>query len=147
MELTARLSTEGDTGAVSELRAQARAELAGVRGGDVLLAGLSSGDNAPPGALSAVAELEGVVIGYLTGQLLWLADGMRLLQIAELYVDPGAREVGAGEALLRTARLWALEQGASGIDVGVLPGAREAKNFFESSGLTARLIVMHERFD
>jgi hypothetical protein len=32
-----------------------------------------------------------------------------------------------------------------GIDAFALPGMRETKNFFEGSGFTARLLVMHRQ--
>ena len=73
-----------------------------------------------------------------------LAAG-RLARIEALYVEPEARSVGLGEELLGVVTTWAEGHGATGLDVGVLPGVREAKNFFESAGYVARYIVMHRR--
>jgi hypothetical protein len=38
-------------------------------------------------------------------------------------------------------------RGCSGVDATALPGNRATKNFFEESGFTARLLVMHHRLD
>lgn len=71
--------------------------------------------------------------------------GGRLARVEELYVEPEAREVGLGEALLDATVQWAKAQGCSGIDVEALPGARSAKNLGERSGFTARLLVLHKK--
>jgi len=62
-----------------------------------------------------------------------------------IYVDPAAREVGVGENLLAAVAEWAGEHGAGTLDVPVLPGIRESKNFLEGAGFVARLLVMHRR--
>jgi len=72
-----------------------------------------------------------------------LADDGVLGRLELLFVDPDAREVGLGEALVGAAIAWASEHGATGLDAYALPGGREVKNFLESSGFVARLIVMH----
>lgn len=93
--------------------------------------------------LQAVATLDEVVVGYLEASLDELPGLGSLLSLQEIYVEPEARGIGAGEALVELAERFALEAGASGIDVAVLPGGREAKNLFESLGYKARLILMH----
>jgi GNAT superfamily N-acetyltransferase len=55
--------------------------------------------------------------------------------------------VGVGEELVNSIAAWAERQGAVAIDVAVLPGMREAKNFLEKAGFAARLLVMHRRID
>jgi hypothetical protein len=40
---------------------------------------------------------------------------------------------------------WCGEQGCNAVDAYALPGDRQTKNFFEESGFTARLLVMHHR--
>ena len=40
---------------------------------------------------------------------------------------------------------WCRDQGCRGVDALALPGMRATKNFFEESGFSARLIVMHHR--
>jgi ribosomal protein S18 acetylase RimI-like enzyme len=66
-----------------------------------------------------------------------------LAVIRVLHVHADAREVGVGSALLDAVSEVAIRRGCSGIDATVLPGNREAKNFFEMHGLVARAISVH----
>jgi GNAT superfamily N-acetyltransferase len=84
----------------------------------------------------------GTIDGEPVGYALVSADG-DIAVIEELHVDPEARAVGVGEAMLDGIVAWATELGCSGIDAFALPGARETKNFFETFGMTARLLVLH----
>ena len=63
--------------------------------------------------------------------------------IEDLYVEPPARGVGVGEALMNLILAWATEHGCFGVDSIALPGDRGTKNFFESFGLVARKIAVH----
>ncbi len=58
-------------------------------------------------------------------------------------MEPDAREVGVGEAVLARALEWATARGCIGVDAWALPGERATKNFFEAAGFTARLLVVH----
>jgi ribosomal protein S18 acetylase RimI-like enzyme len=73
-----------------------------------------------------------------------LRDSTTLGRIIDLYVDPGAREVGVGELLADACLEWCGARGCRGVDALVLPGNRATKNFFEGLGLTARAIVVHK---
>ena len=86
-----------------------------------------------------------VVVGYATVRVEVLRDGARLGVIDDLYVEPGARSVGVGEAMMGLLLEWCRDQGCRGVDALALPGMRATKNFFEESGFSARLIVMHHR--
>lgn len=59
------------------------------------------------------------------------------------FVEPEARQVGVGEALVEAAVAWFDQRGVDGIDGTAHPGDRQAKQFLESAGFVARLIVMH----
>ena len=147
MEVLARRAVEADTPFLQALGQRAATELAGLRGGPLLLkeraaeAGDSSGVGR--GAFVALAEIEGVPVGYLEAKLLLLDEEAPYCRVTALYVEPDAREVGAGEALLAQLLRWAKEAGARGIDVDVLPGAREAKSFLEAAGFTTRRLSMY----
>ncbi len=155
MEVSARSAGAEDEAFLSALRERARASVVGERGGSLYLAGelprsfpAPEAGTAAPGTVSmtAVATIDGALVGFADA-VITLLDGERTLcRLRGIYVEPEAREVGAGEALLDLVTSWAVRAGATGIDAPVLPGAREAKNFFESAGLSARLIVMHRRF-
>jgi len=54
-----------------------------------------------------------------------------------------ARQVGLGEAMITAFMRDAATRGIGLFDAHVSPGHREAKNFFESNGFTARSITMH----
>jgi ribosomal protein S18 acetylase RimI-like enzyme len=92
----------------------------------------------------AVGTLDGTVIGYAVARAEPLADGGLLGVVEDIYVDPGARAVGVGEALMDHVLAWARDRGCFGVDSLALPGDRATKNFFESFGLVARAIVVHK---
>ena len=64
-------------------------------------------------------------------------------EVSDLYTDPGARELGIGEAMMDELIGWCRQRGCFGVDSLALPGDRHTKNFFESFGLVARAIVVH----
>jgi len=82
--------------------------------------------------------IDGVPVGYAI-----VSADADIAVIEELHVDPQARGVGVGEAMLDAIVAWSTVQGCTGIDAFALPGARETKNFFETFGMTARLLVLH----
>jgi GNAT superfamily N-acetyltransferase len=91
-----------------------------------------------------VGLLHDVPVGYGVARVETLTDGGRLGVVEDLYVDPGAREVGMGEALMDALLDWCRDEGCFGVDSLALPGDRATKNFFESFGLVARAIVVHK---
>ena len=143
-----------DLTAIEELATQGIGELRIRRGGDIwsareartvpLLDGLRADLERPAeaGAL-VVGTIDEVVVGYGSMHFAVLHDSRTLAVVDEIYVDPGARGVGVGEAMLDLLIERAEAAGAVGIDSLALPGDRETKNFFESFGLKARAIVVH----
>jgi GNAT superfamily N-acetyltransferase len=95
----------------------------------------------------AAGLLDGTVVGYGVARIELLADGGRLGVVDDLFVDPGCREVGVGEALMNHLIEWCRVRGCFGVDSLALPGDRSTKNFFESFGLVARAIVVHRPLD
>jgi GNAT superfamily N-acetyltransferase len=147
VDVGARPAEVGDLPFLVDLARAARLEQSTRRGGALLVArhcrpeplDLAFADAAadPTTGLWA-GTIDGVPVGYA----LVSADG-EIAVIEELHVDPEARAVGVGEALLDAIIIWAKEQGCTGVDSFALPGARETKNFFETFGMTARLLVLH----
>ena len=62
----------------------------------------------------------------------------------DIFVEPEAREVGVGEAMVDDVVDWCRDAGCIGIDSFALPGNRSTKNFFETFGFTARMLVVHK---
>jgi GNAT superfamily N-acetyltransferase len=147
-----RPATADDLPRLTELAAQAVAEQRLLKGGAVwarrearqapyeaqLADELSS-----PSAHVVVGTLEETILGYGVAVIEDLADGGRLGRVTDLYVEPGGREVGIGEALMGALVGWCTDEGCIGVDSLALPGDRATKNFFESFGLVARAIVVH----
>jgi len=90
-----------------------------------------------------VGTLDDHVVGYAVASLRSRHDTGRVASISELFVEPAARCVGVGEAVMDAVVRWAEANGCVGVDASVLPGNRAAKNFFERFGLTARAILVH----
>ena len=147
MDPGARPAEAGDLPTIVDLARAARLEQSGRRGGELL-----TGRHCRPEPLDlAFSEAmddpttglwAGTVDDVPVGYALVSADG-DVAVIEELHVDPQARAVGVGEAMLDAIVAWAKEQDCRGIDAFALPGARETKNFFETFGMTARLLVLH----
>jgi GNAT superfamily N-acetyltransferase len=140
---------------LAELATAARDELRPMRGGDVFTTGRSArpveeelaAAVADPEQLLLAGTIDDVVVGYARARTETLPDGRRLGIIDDLFVLPEARSVGLGETLMDDVLAWCREQGCSGVDAIALPGHRATKNFFEESGFTARLLVMHHAFE
>ncbi len=148
----ARPATEADVPRIAELVRLAIAELSPMRGGAVWQAQESRPEPleatlAPligaEGTRVVVGTIDDVIVGYAIARQERLSDGTLLGVVEDIFVDPGAREVGLGEAMMGDLLRWCVESGCIGIDAMALPGHRSAKNFFEESGFTARKIVMH----
>lgn len=152
----ARTACEADIAAVSELIAAAADEKRTQKGGPLwfrrerrwtdppteLAAALAATDHEV-----AVGTLDGAVVGYGLVRAERLGDGSLLGVIEDIYVDPGAREVGLGAALMDHLLDWCRTHGCFGVDSLALPGDRLTKNFFESFGLVARAIIVHRPLD
>lgn len=149
----ARPATGADVPRLVELAEQAIAELRLGRGGEVWAR--TQARRAPFDAQfdqelgSAVHQvLVGTVddtpLGYAVARIDELADGTRLGVVSDLYVEPGGRGVGIGEAMMDQLVAWCAAAGCTGVDSLALPGDRHTKNFFESFGLVARAILVHK---
>ncbi len=84
-----------------------------------------------------VAHIDEVIVGYIVAMF----EG-ELVRIDEVYVSPGARELGFGDELLATAILNARQRGSLTLDAEALPGDRNTKNLYERAGIKARLITV-----
>jgi GNAT superfamily N-acetyltransferase len=154
MNVGARVATEGDVRTLAELYRASREALVSERGGSVHV--LNEAFAEPLEAqfeaivhddrwLVLVGTFDDLAVGVAVARLDEMSDSSHLATVEVLYVDPPAREVGAGEKLLATVIDWAARRGGTGVDVRVLPGMRASKSFLEGSGFVARLLVMHRQ--
>jgi ribosomal protein S18 acetylase RimI-like enzyme len=154
MDEAARVASAADMAAVVTLARALRAELRALRGGalwadyqarpeplEQSMGALLGRDD----ACIVVGTIDESIIGYGTVEIVELRDGRKLGVIAELFVDTAARAVGVGEAIANVVIAFCKDAGCLGIDAYALPGNREAKNFFERSGFTARELTMHHK--
>jgi GNAT superfamily N-acetyltransferase len=147
-----RVATEADVPRLVELATEALAELAPTRGGAIYsrrearwppFADRFADEVASPEHLVVVGTIDETAIGYGVVALERLHDGSLLGAVSDLYVDPEARGVGVGEAMMDQIVAWCEKHGCTGVDAVALPGNRHTKNFFETFGLVARAIVVH----
>jgi len=148
----ARPATEDDLLELVRLDRAARDHLAPLRGGELHLlwsvrpeparATLAE-DIEDPDRCVVVGCVDSAVLGYAVATAVVLRDGTEVAEVGELFVEPSARGVGVGEALMEAILAWATSRGCIGIDARALPGDRATKNFFESFGLVARAISVH----
>jgi GNAT superfamily N-acetyltransferase len=149
-----QVAAGGDVGVLVELAGAAIGEKRGQKGGEVWARRERRGDPLEDSFARALEDqqqrvllgtLDGVAVGFGAAHIETLADGGLLGVVDEVYVDPGARELGVGELLMETLVDWCRDRGCFGVDSLALPGDRATKNFFESFGLVARAIVVHRR--
>ncbi len=150
----ARPATCGDLATLARLAEEAVAEQVDERGGVIW----ASRETRPLPALASLQEsledahqlllagtIDEVVVGYAGVRLERLRSGDLLGVVSDLFVEPGARSVGVGEALIEEVLTWCGEHGCCGVDAVALPGNRDTKNFFETFGFTARALIVHRR--
>jgi ribosomal protein S18 acetylase RimI-like enzyme len=141
---------------VVELAELMRAELAAMRGGRLWLErdawpepledaydALLARDD----ALVVLGTIDDVVFGFAAVVVEQLRSGARLGVVTDLFVEPDAREVGVGEALVDAVVEHCTARGCIGVDATALPGHRAAKNFYEAHGFTARALAMHRHLE
>lgn len=142
MDVAVRPATPEDDLRVATLAADAIAEQVEGRGGRVWSQREALRTPGERGE-TFVGTIDEVVVGFASVDVEVLADGSPLGVVTSIYVDPGAREVAIGEALIDEVIAWCTARDCIGIDSHALPGNRQTKNFFETFGFTARLLVVH----
>ena len=153
-----RTATADDLDRLVELVAEFAGHQADRRGAD--LARDEDGGGRPPAptaeavghylADASRTALVGSLDSWVAGAALCrtVAVGPDLRGVLDLCgVEEGAREVGLGHLLVERAIDWFRARGCTGVDGTAYPGDRAAKNFFESAGFKARLLVMHRPLD
>ena len=152
----ARLAVASDLVAIEMVAEKVRSEASGARGGSLFLVREGAGPPleerlrlaiTEPNAVAVVGCYDGVVFGYGLATIERLADDRLIAVVDQLAVEHDARKVGIGEAMMNLLIDEAKALGCVGIDSWALPGDRHTKNFFESFGLKARLLIVHRSFE
>ncbi|HXQ60838.1 MAG TPA: GNAT family N-acetyltransferase [Acidimicrobiales bacterium] len=151
----ARAAVRGDADRCADMCREALDALQGARGGPLFArreTGLVAKALLRPGGLDRLMAdprrrvLVGTVDGAVVGLALGRVDAVGEAPIGIIdacYVEPPARGVGVGRALLDNLVAWFTASGCRGVDVTALPGDRSTKNFLEGAGFKARLLTMH----
>ena len=148
-----RPATEDDLPRLAELARLAIDELSPMKGGDVFADREARDEPLDESLKQALADpdtrvlcgtIDDAVIGYAVVRVEPLHGGGRLGVLHDIFVELEAREVGVGEAMVDDVTEWCRAAGCIGIDSFALPGNRQTKNFFETFGFTARMIVVHK---
>jgi L-amino acid N-acyltransferase YncA len=152
MEITSRPATVADLGILLDLYSAAVAEQHDIKPVWTIADALPE----PPDAafrailsdeesLLVVGELDGVALGFAwaRSEPLLPQAGERVAVVRLIFTLMAARGVGIGDAMIREVLGHFRASGHRRFDARVSPGHRHAKNFFESNGFAARLIVMH----
>jgi GNAT superfamily N-acetyltransferase len=151
---TARSASPADIEQIAGLVRQCVAELEPQRGGamwSVTAARIEPIDERlsheihDPDMLVVVGEYERSIVGYSVCELCATTDGRSYARVTDLFTLEGARHVGVGESMMDACIQWARDHSAFAIDASVLPGTRDAKNFFEGFGLTARALTVSKQ--
>ena len=148
-----RPAEQRDLGRCADLLDQAMVTAAERRGGPLLVAAGAPHRPSATELLDAWAQdqrrivlaglFEEAVVGLAIGRL---PDGAGSAgHIDCCYVEPGARQVGVGGALVAGLLGWFAAHGCAGVDAAALPGDRSTKQLLEAAGFKARLLVLHRR--
>lgn len=84
-----------------------------------------------------VAEWEGEVVGFLSGELREGSPAFKpksWAAVEDVYVVPDHRSSGIGNALFEAFQEWARKKGADGLSLQVAAGNARARKFYEELG-------------
>jgi ribosomal protein S18 acetylase RimI-like enzyme len=100
---------------------------------------------ASPPAAHLVAERQGAVVGYIRlAPSTPLPENAHVILVAGLAVDPGARRLGVGRALLEAAEQRARERGARKLSLHVLSTNAGAQRLYDEAGFEREGVLRAE---
>jgi len=149
MQITARDATEADLADIERLYTAFAAEQAALRPLWHASEGLPSpaAGAIPPLVASnamTVGTIDGQLDGFFVGDERTLVDGeQRVGVIRYIFTEPEARGVGLADEMFKHGIGKLADRGIEAFDATVSPGHREAKNFYEAHGFSARSITRH----
>jgi GNAT superfamily N-acetyltransferase len=153
MEIAARWATPSDVEPLVSLYLELEGEQAALRpiwpetqGLEEPIAESMAALVSSPDAIVVVGTIDDIPLGFLFATvegMLDRADGRRVGVVRYIFSTDEARGVGIGQAMFDLAVDELRGREIDLFDAVVSPGHRLAKNFFESQGFRARLIVMN----
>lgn len=98
---------------------------------------------AQPDKLVLVADVDGQVIGHLTGRFEEATQirSVPVATLASMYVRPAHRSKGIGARLVEMFRGWARDQGAGRVAVTAYASNEGAVRFYQGQGFERRSTV------
>ena len=142
-----RTAEPGDVAQLVNLEVEARGALVDQRGGARWLEEHPLIGAGWPERLASATVFVAAIDDVLVGYAVVVDDGPEISRVDQVFVLPGARELGFGDAMLAAGLAHARERGASVFEGEALPGDRDTKNLYERAGITARLITVSTRLD
>lgn len=110
---------------------------------DRLLEGEPTSKEAGP-RVTFVGLYDGARVGIAIGRITRCREAdVGVLDLC--YVQPEARGVGVGGALVEAVVAWAQDAGATDVQASALPGDRSTKRLLESAGFTTQLLVLRRQ--
>lgn len=89
-----------------------------------------------------IAELEGVVAGFMLGRVKRVAPylgGVLVGELSDMWVEPDARRLGVGKELSQVTMQWLADQGVHSIEVQILEGNEPIWRLYEKMGFKPEL--------
>jgi len=90
-------------------------------------------------SVSFVLECENEMIGYAR-----LVENHNYFLLSEIFIMKDFRELGLGSFILSSIRNYVQDLKLP-LRTVTLPSDRQAKNFYEANGITARILLMEEK--
>lgn len=90
-------------------------------------------------SVSFVLSCDNEIIGYAK-----LVDNHNYFLLSEIFIMKDFRELGLGSFILNSIRNY-LHDLKIPLRTVTLPSDRQAKNFYEANGITARILLMEEK--
>ena len=90
-------------------------------------------------SVSFVLECENEMIGYAR-----LVENHNYFLLSEIFIMEDFRELGLGSFILSSIRIYVQDLKIP-LRTVTLPSDRQAKNFYEANGITARILLMEEK--
>jgi predicted acetyltransferase len=90
-------------------------------------------------SVSFVLSCDNEIIGYAK-----LVDNHNYFLLSEIFITKDFRELGLGTFILTSIRNY-LQDLKIPLRTVTLPSDRQAKNFYEANGITARILLMEEK--